>query len=102
MPRNCNELSAYEQLQHKVNAVPVKQLCRALEVSRPGYYAARKRSQIAPSVCEASVQMKAAFAANSGVYGSRRLRAAVALRGVAMGRYRMRTLMRLHGLRSVW
>ena len=44
-----------EQLQQKDNAVPVAQLCRVLEVSRSGYYAARKRRQIPPPVCQASV-----------------------------------------------
>ena len=46
-----------EQLQHKDNAVPVEQLCRVLEVSRSGYYAARKRRQIPPAVCQASVHL---------------------------------------------
>ena len=91
-----------EQLQQKDNAVPVAQLCRVLEVSRSGYYAARKRSQIPPAACEASVHLKAAFAASGGAYGSRRLRSAVALRGIVMGRYRVRSLMRQYGLRSVW
>jgi putative transposase len=89
-----------EQLQQK--AVPVDQLCRVLEVSRSGYYAARKRRHTAPAVCEASVQLKAAFAASGGAYGSRRLRSAVASRGIVMGRYRVRSLMRQHGLRPVW
>ena len=91
-----------EQLQQKDNAVPVAQLCRVLELSRSGYYAARKRSQIPPAACEASVHLKAAFAASGGAYGSRRLRSAVALRGIVMGRYRVRSLMRQYGLRSVW
>ena len=91
-----------EQLQQKDNAVPVAQLCRVLEVSRSGYYAARKRSQIPPAACEASVHLKAAFAASGGAYGSRRLRSAVALRGIVMGRYRVRSLMRQHDLRSAW
>lgn len=88
------------QLQQK--AVPVEQTCRVLEVSRSGYYAARRRSQVAPVVCAASVELKAAFAASGGAYGSRRLRAAVASRGVVMGIYRVRRLMRQHGLRSAW
>ena len=66
-----------EQLQHKDNAVPVEQLCRVLEVSRPGYYAARKRRQIPPAVCQASVHLKAAFAASGGAYGYRRMRASL-------------------------
>ena len=88
------------QLQEK--AVAVEQVCRLLAVSRSGYYAARRRSKAAPAVCEASVQLKAAFAASGGAYGSRRLRTAVASRGVVMGLYRLRRLMRQHGLRSAW
>ena len=89
-----------EQLQQK--AVPVNQMCRVLGVSRSGYYAARKRDQVQPVVCEASVHLKAAFAASGGAYGSRRLRTAVASRGIVIGLYRLRRLMRKHGLRSVW
>ncbi|GAB3483643.1 transposase [Polaromonas eurypsychrophila] len=88
------------QLQQK--AVAVEQMCRVLEVSRSGYYAARKRSQSQAAVCKASVHLKAAFAASEGAYGSRRLRTAVASRGVVMGIYRLRRLMRQHGLRSTW
>lgn len=89
-----------EQLQQK--AVPVNQLCRVLALSRSGFYTARKRAQVQPAVCEASVHLKAAFAASGGAYGSRRLRTAVASRGVVIGIYRLRRLMRKHGLRSVW
>ena len=89
-----------EQLQKK--AVPVERMCRVLGVSRSGYYAARRRSRMQPAVCEASVQLKAAFAASGGAYGSRRLRTAVASRGIVMGIYRVRRLRRQHGLRSTW
>lgn len=88
------------QLQEK--AVTVEQACRVLQVSRSGYYAARRRSQVKPVVCEVDVQLKAAFAASGRTYGSRRLRTALASRGIAVGRYRVRRLMREHGLRSVW
>ena len=87
------------QLQEK--AVAVDQVCRVLKVSRSGYYAARQRSRVQPSVCETSVHLKAAFAASGGAYGSRRLRTAVASRGVRIGIYRVRRLMRQHGLRPV-
>ena len=88
------------QLQEK--AVAVEQVCRLLEVGRSGYYAARRRSRVPPAVCEAGVQLKAAFAASGGAYGSRRLRTAVASRGVVIGIFRLRRLMRQHGLRSAW
>lgn len=69
-----------EQLQQK--AVAVKQICQVLNISRSGYYAARKSDQVQPVVCQASVHLKAAFAASGGAYGSRRLRTAVAARGI--------------------
>jgi transposase InsO family protein len=89
-----------EQLQQK--AVPVNQVCRVLGISRSGFYTARKRALIQPMVCEASVHLRAAFAASRGAYGSRRLRTAVASRGLKIGLYRLRRLMRKNGLRSVW
>ena len=52
------------QLQKK--AVTVDRVGRLLDVSRSGYYAARQSSIVAPLVCEASVQLKAAFAASGG------------------------------------
>ena len=88
--------------QLREQAVPLEQTCRVLEVSRSGYYATRRRGRVQPAVCEASVQLKAAFAASGGAHGSRRLRTAVAARGVVMGIYRLRRLMRQHGLRSAW
>jgi transposase InsO family protein len=86
---------------HKEAAV-VDQVCRVLEVSRSGYYAARKRAMATPKLCLASVQLKAEFAASGQSYGSRRLRAALELRGVSIGRHRVRMLMSKHRLRPVW
>ena len=89
-----------EQLQKK--AIPVSQVCRVLQVSPSGYYAARIRGRQAPVVCAESVHLKAAFAASGRAYGSRRLCAALQKQGVAIGRHRVRTLMRANGLRPVW
>ena len=59
-------LQLVEQLQQK--AVPVNQMCRVLGISSSGYYTSRKRDQ-QPAVCEASVHLKAAFAASGGACG---------------------------------
>ena len=88
-----------EQLQQKV--VPVNQLFRVLALSRSSFYTARKRAKVQPVICEASLHMKAAFAPSGGAYGSRRLRTAVASRGIVISIYRLRRLMHKHGLRSV-
>ncbi len=83
-------------------AAPVTQACRVLGISRSGYYSAAKSRLAAPKVCAASVYLKAAFAASGRTYGSRRLCTALQLRGITIGRHRVRSLMRLHKLRSVW
>ena len=89
-----------EQLQKR--AVSVTQACRVLQVSQSGYYAARMRNRRAPVVCADSVHLKAVFAASGRAYGRRRLRAALQKKGLTIGRYRVRTLMRANGRRPVW
>ena len=95
-----------EDLQKKAcPQVAVSRACRVLEVSRSGYYAhqtAARQRLATPVVCAASVHLKAAFAASHKAYGSRRLTTEMTKRGIAMGRHRVRTLMRLNGLRPVW
>ena len=85
-----------------VGKAPVKQLCRVLEVSRSGYYAARQRAAATPQVCSESVHARAVFESSGGTYGSRRLSAALRAQGLEVGRYRCRTLMRVNGLRPKW
>ena len=48
------------------------------------------------------VALKAAFAASGRSYGSRRLKAALRNQGYRLGRYKIRKLMRQHGLKPVW
>lgn len=86
---------------HK-KAVAISQACKALGVSRSGYYSGTKASAAPPKVCAASVHLKAAFAASGRTYGSRRLCAALQLKGLLIGRHRVRSLMRANQLRSVW
>ena len=75
--------------------------CRVLGISRSGYYAAQ-RASAAPKVCPITPVLKAAFAASGSTYGSRRLSAALRAGGLAVGRCRVRRLMRGAGLRPVW
>lgn len=81
---------------------PIKQLCRVLEVSRSGYYAARQRARGSPASCSESVHARAVFKATGSTYGSRRLSAALKLQGLDVGRHRCRTLMKSNGLRAKW
>jgi len=88
-----------EQRQKK--ATSVTQACRLLGVSRAGYYQSRGRGTPSKDA-QASAQVKAAFIASGHSYGSRRVRMALAQRGVKIGRFRVRRLMRANGLRPVW
>ena len=89
-----------DQLPEK--ATQVSRLCRVLGVSRAGYYDAKQRDRRPASVCAATVHLQAAFAASGRSYGSRRLHQALRDQGVSIGRHRVRTLMRHHGLKPVW
>jgi len=89
-----------DQLQQK--AVGIASLCRLLDVSRAGYYASRRRARQPKPVCPVTPYLKAAFTESGRSYGSRRLRVALANRGIVATRYRVRTLMRINGLRPVW
>ena len=88
------------QLQQKADSVA--SLCRLLEVSRSGYYAARAKVSKPPRTCSLIPHIKAAFAVSGRCYGSRRLRGALHDQGIEVGRHRVRRLMRTHGIRPIW
>ena len=90
--------SVVTQVQQKANT---RQACRALQVSRAGYYAARQRAR-QPAICVASAQVKAAFITNQCCYGSRRIVDELQSQDIAIGRYKVRRLMREAGLKPVW
>jgi transposase InsO family protein len=89
-----------DQLQQKADGVA--SLCRLLEVSRSGYYAARERASQPARSCPVTPHLQAAFAASGRSYGSRRLCVVLRERGISAGRHRVRTLMRNNGIRPLW
>ena len=87
----------YSFIANEATTYPVAILCRALGVSRSGYYAWKERparqDQLAPQVEEV-------FWQNSRRYGSRRITAELREQTV-IGRHRVRRLMREQGLRAI-
>ena len=77
-------------------------VCRLLGVSRSGFYEASKRAEAPASICPVTVQLKASFAASGGSYGSRPLRKALHAKGMEIGIYKIRRMIRANGLRSTW
>jgi len=81
---------------------PVRLLCQTLRVSPSGYYAWRKRG---PSRRQQEnerllQEIQAVHQQTWGVYGYRRIFAALKAKGVACGKHRVRLLMQQHGLRA--
>jgi putative transposase len=85
----------------QMKAIPVAQSCRVLGVSRSGFYEAKRRAS-APTICKTSVHVRAAFVAGQQSYGSRRMVTELSNRGVVVGRFKVRRLMRQAGLKPVW
>lgn len=69
-------------------------ICRALGISRSGlHYAQRHRDRPA---CDLRTEtlFKAVFAENQQTYGSRRMRRVLTARGLRLGRYKVRKLLK--------
>ncbi len=81
-------------------AYPMTLMCRVLEVSASGYYAWCKRapSQHSREDAHLAEQVKTAFQANRGVYGSPRVHAELQAQGISCARKRVARLMREQGL----
>ena len=77
-------------------------LCRVLGVSRSGLHHARQRGD--RPVCDLRTEtvFKAVFAEHQQTYGSRRMRDALAKRGLALGRYKVRKLLKAFDLKACW
>lgn len=77
-------------------------LCRLFGVSRAGYYAWRRRQPSVHAEQDRALtqQIATIFRTHRGVYGSPRIRAALAARGVHVSRKRVARLMRARGLRA--
>ncbi len=79
-----------------------QRLCHLLGVSRSGYYAACTRAKQPDLPCPTGAAVEQHFEASGRTYGSRRLTEALRAEGFAVGRYRVRSLMRDRHLYPVW
>ena len=84
------------------NEFPVKALCRALGVSRSGYYAAQKKTgrPRARDNVRLGAKIKESFEASRRTYGSPRLAVVLRRAGETCGRHRVARLMRVLRLRA--
>ena len=82
---------------------PLRILCRALKVSRAGYYAWRRRppSKRAQNDVRLAVMIRAAHEKSRKTYGSPRVHAELHAQGIAVSRKHVARLMRKDGLRAL-
>ena len=84
-------------------AVGVEPICRVLGIAPSTYYAAGRRAPSARAVRDAELarEVRRVHATNYGVYGVRKLWAALGREGIEVGRDRVARLMRSLGLRGI-
>jgi len=86
-------------LEHE-RVFPVSRMCAVLSISRSGYYAWKKRVPGPRETANASLaaEIKAVHTESRSTYGSPRVHATLAARGMPCGRHRVARLMRVQGL----
>jgi putative transposase len=91
---------SYQFIAEHRHEYAITTMCRVLSVSVSGYYAWCKRSPSRHSREDAHLaeQVKIAFQANRGVYGSPRVHAELQAQGITCGRKRVARLMHQQGL----
>jgi transposase InsO family protein len=77
-------------------------MCRLLNVSRSGYYAAKKRPESKRSIQDRELlqEIKRVHTQSKGVYGSPKIKSELAGEGYQVGRHKVAKLMRLERLRG--
>jgi len=91
---------SYQFIAEHRHEYAITTMCRVLEVSLSGYYAWCKRlpSRHSREDARLAEQVKTAFQANRGVYGSPRVHAELQAQGITCARKRVARLMRQQGL----
>jgi putative transposase len=90
----------YAFIASQVEGFSIHRLCQTLEVSVSGYYAWQRRCPSAHQQADEALgtQIRYAFVAGRGVYGSPRVHAFLRHHGIRCSRKRVARLMRLPGL----
>ena len=91
--------------EREVGVEPIIEVLRTadVEIAPSGYYASKTRPPSARAVRDAELvaQIRAAHAANLGVYGARKVHAVLNRQGVRVARCTVERLMRAQGLRGI-
>lgn len=92
----------YACIDRRRTRYPVEMMCRALRVSRSGYYAWRVRPESERAKRDRALMrvIRQVYTESDGTYGSRKVRKELAEAGFACGRRKVAKLMRSAGLKG--
>lgn len=92
----------YACIAHHRGAFPVALMCRVLEVSRTGFYAAQRRAPSARAEADERlrIEIRVVHATSRRTYGSPRVHAVLRAQGVRCSRKRVARLMREAGVQA--
>ena len=102
-----NMVSTWQQKAPHISAVNNKtyathRYCKLTGLNTSSYYAIKARQALPVVITPEQIALKATFMASGQTYGSRRLVKAMRHRGLIIGRYRVRSLMKSAHLIPVW
>ena len=95
LPSDLKEVCRF--IEHEANSYPVKDLCEVIGIDRSSYYRSLKpRASNCEEILSGELVLEV-FHKHSRRYGSRRVEAELKAQGVAIGRHRIRRLMKEQG-----
>ena len=93
-------MSTYQHIAQRASQVPVRALCQVLGVAPAAYYAWQRHQQLPAGELVWQVAVGEVFACHSQRYGTRRLRVEAQADGHRVRRWRIRRVLKAHGLRA--
>ena len=95
-------VQVWQQKAVSAKSTPISRCGKLIDLQPSSYYAITVRQALLSKVNNTQIALKAAFMASGQAYGSRRLVQVLTNQGDVIGRYRVRTMMRVAQLVSVW
>ena len=95
-------VQVWQQKAATAKSTSINRCCKLIDLQPSSYYAITGHLALPPKMDHTQIALKAAFMASGQTYGSRRLMRTLNNQGLAVGRYRVRSLMKAAQLVPVW
>ena len=95
-------VTTWQQKATLAKSTSISRCCNLIDLQPSSYYAITSQQALPPKVDHTQIALKAAFIASGQTYGSRRLVRVLNRQGFNVGRYRVRSIMKVAQLVPVW